>query len=38
MNDDKPTHWAEKGTSVVRQKSKGSGIMVSDFIEEKEAT
>lgn len=34
-NDDQPTLWAEKGTSVMRPKSKGSGIMVSDFIEEK---
>ena len=34
-NDDQPTLWAEKGTSVMRPKSKGSGIMVSDFIDEK---
>ena len=34
-NDDQPTLWAEKGTSVIRPKSKGSGIMVSDFIEER---
>lgn len=27
--------WGEKGTAVMRPKSKGSGIMVSDFIEEK---
>lgn len=34
-NDDQPTLWAEKGTTVMRPKSKGSGIMVSDFIDEK---
>lgn len=34
-NDDQPTIWALPGTSVMRPKSKGSGIMVSDFIEEK---
>ena len=34
-NDDQPTLWAEKGTNVMRPKSKGSGIMVSDFIEER---
>ena len=34
-NEDQPTLWAEKGTSVMRPKSRGSGIMVSDFIEEK---
>ena len=34
-NDDQPTLWAEKGISVMRPKSKGSGIMVSDLIEEK---
>ena len=34
-NDDQPTLWAEKSTHVMRPKSKGSGIMVSDFIEEK---
>lgn len=34
-NDDQPTLWAEKGTSVMRPKSKGSGIMLSDFIEER---
>ena len=35
-NDDQPTLWAKKGTSVMRPKSKGSGIMVSDFITEKD--
>ena len=33
-NDDQPTLWAEKGTNVIRPKSRGSGIMISDFIEE----
>ena len=27
--------WVEKGTSVMLPKSKGSGIMLSDFIEER---
>jgi len=34
-NEDQPTLWAEKGTSVMGPKSK---IMVSDFIDEKNAT
>ena len=34
-NDDQPTLWTEKGTCVMRPKSKGSGIMLSDFIEER---
>ena len=34
-NEDQPTLWAEKGTNVMRPKSKGSGIMVSDFIDER---
>ena len=34
-NDDQPTLWALPGTTVICPKSKGSGIMVSDFIEEK---
>lgn len=34
-NEDRPTLGAEKGTSAVRPKLKGSGIMVSDFIDEK---
>ena len=33
-NEDQPTLWAEKGTTVMRPKSKGCGIMVSDFIDE----
>ena len=34
-NEDQPTLWAERGTNVMRPKSRGSGIMVSDFIGEK---
>ena len=34
-NEDQPTLWAEKGTNVMRPKSRRSGIMVSDFIGEK---
>ena len=34
-NDDQSTVWVEKGTSVMLPKSKGSGIMLSDFIEER---
>ena len=33
-NEDQPTLWAEKGTSVMRPKSRGCGIMISDFISE----
>ena len=31
-NEDQTTVWAPKGTKIIRPKSKGSGIMVSDFI------
>ena len=34
-NGDQPTIWAQPGTVVMRPKSKGSGIMVSDFIKER---
>ena len=34
-NDDQSTFWGEKGTTIMRPKSKGAGIMVSDFIDEK---
>ena len=34
-NQDQPTLWAEKGTNVMRPKSKRSGITVSDFIDKK---
>ena len=33
-NDDQPTFWGTKGTHIIKPKSKGSGIMVSDFIDE----
>lgn len=33
-NDDQSTVWGQKGMTVIRPKSKGSGIMVSDFIDE----
>ena len=33
-NEDQATFWGEKGTTMMRPKSRGSGIMVSDFIEE----
>lgn len=33
-NEDQPTLWTAKGTSVMRPKSNGSGIMVSGFIDE----
>ena len=32
-NEDQPTLWAEKGSTVMKQTSKGAGIMVSDFID-----
>ena len=35
-NDDQPIFWAEKGTNVMRLKPKGSGIKISDFIEERD--
>ena len=34
-NDDQSTFWEEKGTHIIKPKSKGAGIMVSDFIDEK---
>ena len=34
-NDDQSTFWGEKGTAIMRPKGKGAGIMVSDFIDEK---
>ena len=33
-NDDQTRQWGAKGTQVVVQKSKGRGIMVSDFVSE----
>ena len=35
-NDDQTTLWAAKGTTIMRPKSKGSGIMVSDFVSERD--
>lgn len=35
-NDDQPIFWGTKGTLVMRPKSKGAGIMVSDFIDERD--
>ena len=37
-NEDQLTLWAEKETSIMRPKSKGNGIMVSDFISEQHGT
>lgn len=34
-NDDQTVQWGVKGEGMLRPKSKGSGIMVSDFIEER---
>ena len=34
-NDDQSTFWGIKGTHVMKPKSKGTGIMVSDFVDEK---
>ena len=34
-NDDQGTQWGVKGEGMLRPKSKGSGIMVSDFIDER---
>jgi len=32
-NEDQSTFWGTKGTTVMKPKSKGSGIIVSDFID-----
>ena len=34
-NEDQSTMWGRKGEHMLRPKSKGSGIMVSDFVDEK---
>ena len=34
-NEDQSTFWGIKGTVVMNPKNKGSGIMVSDFIDER---
>ena len=33
-NDDQSLQWGEKDTKMMKSKSKGAGIMVSDFIDE----
>ena len=33
-NEDQPTQWGLKGEKMLKPKSKGSGIMVSDFVDE----
>ena len=33
-NEDQPTQWGMKGEKMMKPKSKGAGIMVSDFIDE----
>ena len=35
FNDDQSTQWGVKGEGTLRPKSKGSGIMVSDFIDDR---
>ena len=34
-NEDQSTFWGTKGAVVIKPKSKGAGIMVSDFIDER---
>lgn len=34
-NDDQPTFWGTKGTHIMKPKGKGAGIMVSDFVDER---
>ena len=33
-NEDQPTQWGMKGDKMMKPKSKGVGIMVSDFVDE----
>ena len=33
-NEDQPTQWGMKGEKMLKPKSKGAGIMVSDFVDE----
>ena len=33
VNEDQPFQWGEKGSFMLRPKSKGSGIMISDFVD-----
>ena len=35
VNEDQPSFWGDSNTHVLRPKSKGAGIMVSDFLEER---
>lgn len=35
VNKDQPFQWNEKGNCILRPKSKGSGIMVSGFVDER---
>ena len=34
LSSDQSYFWGDKNTNVIRQKSSGAGIMVSDFIDE----
>ena len=36
VNEDQPSFWGDSNTHVLKPKSKGAGIMVSDFVEERE--
>jgi hypothetical protein len=33
-NEDQPSQWGMKGDKMMKPKSKGAGIMVSDFVDE----
>ena len=33
-NEDQSTQWGMKGEKMLKPKSKGAGIMVSDFVDE----
>ena len=33
-NEDQMTQWEQEGEKMLRPKSKGAGIMVSDFVDE----
>ena len=35
-NDDQPTMWKDETMQVMRPKGRGTGLMVSDFIEERD--
>ena len=34
-SDDQPFQWGKKGEHILRPENKGSGIMVSDFVDER---